>query len=231
MSVTFPDNFSIDTWYRGSRKIKVEQCHDKFTLMSNGDKFTRQGNEISLNGKVLTNMPDINPEDLVRIYKYNLKKKGYKILENKKINSSIEEILKVDEDEENGLYDYIYYDKNNDEQIGLCFCASHEEGCYWMMEKYLTKDKYNELFPNDRFFAIQDLLVRQNYRGLGYAKKLINLAINKAKKLNHTQIFLNAESMESFKGLSQIDLVNFYKSLGFKEILNQDKNNLMILNL
>lgn len=81
MSVTFPDNFCIDAWYRGDRKITVDQCHDKYTLMSNKDKFTKQGNEIYLNGTLITNMPDINPDDLARIYKYHLKKKGYKIYE------------------------------------------------------------------------------------------------------------------------------------------------------
>lgn len=81
MSVTFPENFCIDAWHRGSRKITVDQCHHEYTLMSNKDKFTQQGNEIYLNGTLLTNMPNINPEDLARIYKYYLKKKGYKIYE------------------------------------------------------------------------------------------------------------------------------------------------------
>jgi len=81
MSVTFPENFCIDAWHRGERKIKVDQCHQDYTLMTNKDKFTKQGNEIYLNGNLLTNMPNINPEDLARIYKYYLKKKGYKIYE------------------------------------------------------------------------------------------------------------------------------------------------------
>lgn len=81
MSVTFPDNFCINAWYRGDRKIKVVQANHDFTLMSNNDKFTKQGNEIYLNGNLLTNMPGINDEDLARIYKYKLKKKGYKIFE------------------------------------------------------------------------------------------------------------------------------------------------------
>lgn len=87
MSVTFPDNFSIDAWYRGGRLIKVSEQTDDYTLMTNGDKFVRQGNDIYLNKHLLTNMPGISPEDLAHIYKYSLRKKGYKIFES--VNKNI----------------------------------------------------------------------------------------------------------------------------------------------
>lgn len=81
MNVKFPDNFCINAWYRGDRNIKVIHQDDKSIVMSNNDKLTQKGNDIYLNSHILTNMPDINAEDLARIYKYNLRKKGYKIFE------------------------------------------------------------------------------------------------------------------------------------------------------
>lgn len=87
MKVNFPNNFCINAWYRGDRKICVVQSDDKATIMSNNDKLTKNGNDIFLNGHLLTNMPDINAEDLARIYKYCLRKKGYKIFENAQTDS------------------------------------------------------------------------------------------------------------------------------------------------
>lgn len=225
MTIQLPQNFSINAWYRGDRNIKVVHQDDKCIIMSNNDKFTQQGNDIYLNKHILTNMPDINAEDLARIYKYSLRKKGYKIFETKQ---SIRYVEEHDyQDEENDEYQFNYFDGNI--EIATCSC---ESTCgYFLFENELTEDQYNHFFPNDRFFVVYELKVIKQYRGKGYAKKLLLKAIEKAKQLKHTQVYLNANAIEFYQGLSQYDLVQFYKRFGFKEILNQGKNSLMILNL
>ena len=46
------------------------------------------------------------------------------------------------------------------------------------------------------------------------------------KNNGYNQFYLNASPM-GFKGLSTMDLVDFYKKFGFKELLNQGHNVLM----
>ena len=46
------------------------------------------------------------------------------------------------------------------------------------------------------------------------------------KKNGYNQFYLNASPM-GFKGLGTMDLVEFYKKFGFKELLNQGHNVLM----
>lgn len=222
MTIQLPQNFSINAWYRGDRNIKVVHQDDKCIIMSNNDKFTQQGNDIYLNKHILTNMPDINAEDLARIYKYSLRKKGYKIFETKQTIKYVEEY--------NGEDEYQFKYLNGETEIAVCSCES-TGGAYYMFENELTEDQYNQFFPNDRFFNIQELKVVKEYRGQGYAKKLLTKAIEKAKQLKFTQVYLNANAIEFYQGLPQYQLVEFYKSFGFKEVLNQGKNSLMILNL
>jgi hypothetical protein len=49
------------------------------------------------------------------------------------------------------------------------------------------------------------------------------------KKNGYKQFYLNASPM-GFKGFGTIDLVDFYKKFGFKELLNQGHNVLMCVN-
>lgn len=81
MNVTFPTDFKINAWYRGTKVIKVQSMNSRSTVMTNNDKFTQQDHSILLNGTLFTNIPNITPEDLGNIYKYNLIKRGYKILD------------------------------------------------------------------------------------------------------------------------------------------------------
>ncbi len=75
---------------------------------------------------------------------------------------------------------------------------------------------------------IEHLEVEPDYRGKGYAKILMNKAIEIAKKKNLMPLFLNASPIQSASGLGLQDLTKFYESFGFKVILNQGGNNLML---
>lgn len=81
MNITLPEDLKWNVWYRGSKTIKVVSDDGKSILMSNGDKFTQTGNDIYLNKFILTNIPGITQDELLKIYKYNLFKRGYKFLD------------------------------------------------------------------------------------------------------------------------------------------------------
>ena len=69
----------------------------------------------------------------------------------------------------------------------------------------LRKVSYNEV-------SIGRVLVNKNYRGMGIARKMMIKAINFIEKnLGEKEIKIQA----------QCYLINFYKSLGFKEISNE----------
>jgi GNAT superfamily N-acetyltransferase len=231
MSVTFPDNFHIDAWYRGTKNVKVVQCHDKFTLLSNGDKFTKQGNEIYLNGKLLTNMPNISPEDLVKIYTYYLKKKGYKILENK-IRTG-EKFLNYMYEEEN--FDDHYYFKflDSENYNSVAYCTGEQEwNCYWHFEDYFTENEYRKFFPSDMMFNLQELVTLTDFREEGLGTQLMKKAIEKAKQLGNDRMYLNASPLGYYTHtLTTSQLVKFYQKFGFEVLIDQGKNVRMFLDL
>lgn len=101
-------------------------------------------------------------------------------------------------------------------------------GGYWEFEDEMSEDRYDEIFPDDKFVKIEHIEVKDEYKGRGFAKQLMNKAIEYAKKMGETVIYLNASPM-GFSGLSINDLVGFYKSFGFKTIIDDyDKNKEMI---
>jgi predicted N-acetyltransferase YhbS len=101
---------------------------------------------------------------------------------------------------------------------------------FWYFQDYFTEDKYNEMFPNDEMFAIQSISVAKSFMNKGIAKELMKLAINKAKELKYSNVYLNASPM-GFSGLKLPDLVKFYEKFGFKAILKQNRNVQMLLTL
>lgn len=104
-------------------------------------------------------------------------------------------------------------------------------GGYWYFEGNIPEEKYDELFPNDKYMLISHLEISDKmFRGEGVAKELVNRAIKKAKQQGFDRIALNASPMGT-DGLQLNDLVRFYKSLGFTSFLNQGNNHLMILAL
>jgi len=106
-------------------------------------------------------------------------------------------------------------------------------GGYWMFEDEISEDEYDEIFPDDSFLKIEHLVVFDDYKGGGYGKALVSEAINYGKQVGEKIIYLNASPMGG-SGLSIGNLVNFYKSFGFKTLPHSDKwskNKEMVLNL
>lgn len=68
--------------------------------------------------------------------------------------------------------------------------------------------------------------VDDNYKNYGIGSQLMKRGIELMKKNGYNQFYLNASPM-GFKGLGTMDLVEFYKKFGFKELLNQGHNVLM----
>lgn len=74
---------------------------------------------------------------------------------------------------------------------------------------------------------IEHIEIDKKYQNQGYAKILMQKAINKAEKIGWTPIYLNASPMGQI-GLSLDNLTNFYKKFGFEIFKKQKSNNLMI---
>jgi len=75
---------------------------------------------------------------------------------------------------------------------------------------------------------IEHIEINDKYKGQGYAKLLMNKAIEIAEEKGLMPLYLNASPMGS-RGLNIDDLTAFYESFGFQVFLEQGNNNLMIL--
>ncbi len=73
------EDFNIECWYRGLKKLKPTDIKDNEITFSNGDKITIQDNNIYLNKQLICN-DTITEKELIETYKYYLLKKGYKFL-------------------------------------------------------------------------------------------------------------------------------------------------------
>jgi GNAT superfamily N-acetyltransferase len=80
----------------------------------------------------------------------------------------------------------------------------------------------------DMIGKIEHLEIEDKYKGQGYAKLLMNKAIEIAKEKGLMPLYLNASPMGS-DGLDIDALTIFYEKLGFQVFLEQGGNNLMIL--
>ncbi len=104
---------------------------------------------------------------------------------------------------------------------------------YREFEEYMSDDEYYELFGDDDFYQIEHLEVHDEYKSQGYAKVLVNKAIEFVKNRDGRTIYLNASPM-GFTGLNISNLVDFYQKFGFQIIPQMDKwdtNKEMILRL
>jgi GNAT superfamily N-acetyltransferase len=82
----------------------------------------------------------------------------------------------------------------------------------------------------DMIGKIEHLEINDKYKGKGYAKLLMNKAIEVAKEKGLMPLYLNASPMGSKRyGLNIEDLTGFYQTFGFEVFLEQGNNNLMIL--
>lgn len=100
---------------------------------------------------------------------------------------------------------------------------------FWMFEGEISEEEYERYFPNDIFAKIETLKIYDKYKGNGYSKKIIKKAIDYIKNKGEEVIYLNASPMGY--GLNLNELVNLYKSFGFKTIISYPENKEMILNI
>jgi GNAT superfamily N-acetyltransferase len=100
---------------------------------------------------------------------------------------------------------------------------------YWYVDDALSEDQYKELFPDDTYAAIHRIDV-YNYRQSGVGRALMQKALDKIKSDGYNRVYLNASPL-GYGGASLNDLVRFYKSFGFEEILHQGNNVQMILKI
>jgi GNAT superfamily N-acetyltransferase len=101
---------------------------------------------------------------------------------------------------------------------------------YWYFADEMSEEEYDDLFIDDEFFRIGHVKTEPQARGQKIGKELMKRALNKIKRLGVDTVYLNA-SPTDFNGLPLNDLVEFYKSFGFKPFLNQGGNVQMILDL
>ena len=88
------------------------------------------------------------------------------------------------------------------------------------------EDTFNEMYPDTEIVKIEHIEVDDNYKNLGIGSELMKRGMQLMKKNGYNQFYLNASPI-GFKGLGTMDLVDFYKKFGFKELLNQGHNVLM----
>ena len=94
-----------------------------------------------------------------------------------------------------------------------------------------SEEEISELFHDSSVFIIEWLEVPDDYyKGAGVGRALMNKAIAFAQKNGYKQIYLNASPVGTH-GLPIKQLVKWYESFGFKTILDQGNNALMLLNL
>ena len=97
----------------------------------------------------------------------------------------------------------------------------------------IDEDTLEELnvSEDDMIGKIEHLEVNDKFKGKGYAKSLMNKAIEIAEENGWMPLYLNASPMGSKRyGLNIEDLTGFYETFGFKVFLEQGNNNLMLLN-
>ena len=80
MDLSSLKDFNKNVWYRGSKTLSVIKYNENYIKFSNEDIIEIIDNNILLNKKILTNIPDLNIDELLYMYIDNLKKRGYKFI-------------------------------------------------------------------------------------------------------------------------------------------------------
>jgi len=88
------------------------------------------------------------------------------------------------------------------------------------------EDTFDELYPDIEIVKIEHIEIDDNYKNSGIGSELMERGMKLMKVNGYNQFYLNASPM-GFNGLGTMDLVDFYKKFGFKELLNQGHNVLM----
>lgn len=82
MDLSALKDFKVNVWYRGFKLLTVVKIYDNTIVFSNADKISVDNvGRIHINGTIHCNMPDMNADNVLDMYKWHLKKKGYKFLD------------------------------------------------------------------------------------------------------------------------------------------------------
>lgn len=92
----------------------------------------------------------------------------------------------------------------------------------------IEEEKYNVLFPDDKYAELTTLEVNGSYKGKGYGKKIMRKALSYIKKREYLEVYLNACPL-GFEGLSLYNLVKFYEKFGFRTFIEEARNQEMAL--
>lgn len=118
----------------------------------------------------------------------------------------------------------------NDQYIGEVIIEYITSG-YYEFEDVMSEERYDELFPDDKFAKIVHLIIDKEFTGNGYAKKLMVKALDEIKSKGEKTVYLNASPM-AHKKMDINTLTDFYSKFGFKTIVDDyDENKEMILTI
>ena len=114
----------------------------------------------------------------------------------------------------------------NNDKVGSLSMEILFDAYYYEFDDVFDEDTFEELYPNSEIVKIEHIEIDDNYKNSGIGSELMKRGMELMKKNGYNQFYLNASPM-GFKGLGTMDLVEFYKKFGFKELLSQGHNVLM----
>ena len=114
----------------------------------------------------------------------------------------------------------------NNNKIGSLSMEILFDAYQYEFDDVFDEDTFDEIYSDSEIVKIEHIEVDDNYKNSGIGSELMKRGMELMKKNSYNQFYLNASPM-GFKGLRNMDLVEFYKKFGFKELLNQGHNVLM----
>lgn len=114
----------------------------------------------------------------------------------------------------------------NNNKVGSLSMEILFDAYQYEFEDVFDEDTFDELYPDSEIVKIEHIEIDDNYKNSGIGSQLMSRGMELMKNNGYNQFYLNASPM-GFKGLGTMDLVDFYKKFGFKELLNQGHNVLM----
>lgn len=134
--------------------------------------------------------------------------------------------------EYNGI-DYEYESEGDDFHYITAYKDGVDAGSSAFEEKIFDEDYFKRcgwsnndmsmVFANeDKYVSINTVIVKPNFRRMGIAKNLMNLTMQKIKELGYNIVYLCAYPMGTGKKTTTQELIDFYKSYGFKVVLQDD---------
>jgi GNAT superfamily N-acetyltransferase len=117
----------------------------------------------------------------------------------------------------------------NNNKVGSLSMEVLFDAYQYEFEDVFDEETFEKLYPDSKIVKIEHIEVDDDYKNSGIGSQLMKYGMELMKKNGYNQFYLNASPM-GFKGLTTMDLVDFYKKFGFKELLNQGHNVLMGVN-